>query len=181
MKELVAYASHEEHAGYRKDISMLFFQLDQATQGTTYASSIAPFRTPMNGAGAWHALMPEHASPNKWRDERRRQADFMGEFKWHGNGNRSTLEDHVNLHRQAYATLLQCAEHAKCSVPDERFRIIQLLDSIQNNDTQLTMAKMSFRPYGEPTSFEEVAEKLLLVCPVMERRRKGKRNFSDIS
>ena len=53
--KLVERASHE-HPLFRDDNSEVYFKLEEATHGTTYAVSIKPFQCTKNGRGAYAAL-----------------------------------------------------------------------------------------------------------------------------
>ena len=53
--EWVERASHE-HPLFRDDNSEVYFKLEEATRGTTYAASIKPFQRAKNGRGAYAAL-----------------------------------------------------------------------------------------------------------------------------
>ena len=52
--ELVARPAHT-HALYRDDNSVVYYHLEEATRGTSYAESIKPFQRGKDGRGAWKA------------------------------------------------------------------------------------------------------------------------------
>ena len=51
-EELIARASHT-HALFRDDNSVVYYHLEKATRGTSYAASIKPFTRATDGRGAW--------------------------------------------------------------------------------------------------------------------------------
>ena len=53
--ELIARASHT-HALFRDDNSVVYYHLEEATKGTSYAASIKSFQKVKDGRGAWKAL-----------------------------------------------------------------------------------------------------------------------------
>ena len=52
--ELVVRAAHT-HALFRDDNSVVYYHLEEATRGTSYAASIKPFQRRKDGRGAWKA------------------------------------------------------------------------------------------------------------------------------
>ena len=54
-EELIARASHV-HALFREDNGLVYFKLEAATRGTSYAASIKPFSRARDGRGAIKAL-----------------------------------------------------------------------------------------------------------------------------
>ena len=57
--ELIARASHT-HALFRDDNSVVYYHLEEATRGTSYAASIKPFQKVKDGRGAWKALTSQY-------------------------------------------------------------------------------------------------------------------------
>ena len=57
--ELIARASHT-HALFRDDNSVVYYHLEEATRGTSYAASIKPFQKVKDGRGAWKALASQY-------------------------------------------------------------------------------------------------------------------------
>ena len=55
MAELIAHSSHT-HALYHDNTSLVYFHLEEATQGTTYAASIKLFQHHKDGRDKWMAL-----------------------------------------------------------------------------------------------------------------------------
>ena len=67
-EELIARASHT-HALFRDDNSVVYYHLEKATRGTSYAASIKPFTRAKDGRGAWKALTSQYAGKDKWEAE----------------------------------------------------------------------------------------------------------------
>ena len=65
--ELIAHLSHT-HALYHDNNSLVYFHLEEATHGTTYAASIKPFRQYNDGRGMWMVLANQYAriTSGKW-------------------------------------------------------------------------------------------------------------------
>ena len=57
--ELIVRASHT-HALFRDDNSVVYYHLEEATRGTSYAASIKPFQRGKDGRGAWKALTSQY-------------------------------------------------------------------------------------------------------------------------
>ena len=58
--ELVARAALT-YALYRDDNSVVYYHLEAAARGTSYAASIKPFQRGKDGRGAWKALTSQYA------------------------------------------------------------------------------------------------------------------------
>ena len=70
--ELVAHSSHT-HALYHDDTSSAYFHLEEAAQGTAYATSIKPYQQGKDGRGMCMALMNQFAGDDKWKAEIKKQ------------------------------------------------------------------------------------------------------------
>ena len=74
--ELIARASHT-HALFRDDNSVLYYHLEEATRGTSYAASIKPFQKGKDRRGAWKALTSQSADKDKWEAEIKFQEQLL--------------------------------------------------------------------------------------------------------
>ena len=74
--ELVARAPHT-HALFRDDNSVVYYHLEEATRGTSYAASIKPFQRGKDGRGAWKALTSQYAGKDKWEAEIKCQEQLL--------------------------------------------------------------------------------------------------------
>ena len=161
-EELIARASHT-HALFRDDNSVVYYHLEKATRGTSYAASIKPFTRAKDGRGAWKALTRI----------------------WKGQSNFS-LENFISQHRNAYVSMQASAEHVQYQLPNEHSRVGFLLEVIQCSDAGLQAAMASIKtdngPEGMRNNFEATAAHLLPYDPVAKKRSNGqKRGAAQIS
>ena len=123
--ELIARASHT-HALFRDDNSVVYYHLEKATRGTSYAASIKPFTRAKDGRGAWKALTSQYAGKDKWEAEIKRQEQLLHTRIWKGQSNFS-LENFISQHRNAYVSMQASAEHVQYQLPNEHSRVRFLL------------------------------------------------------
>ena len=95
--ELIARASHT-HALFRDDNSVVYYHLEEATRGTSYAASIKPFQKGKDGRGAWKALTSQYAGKDKWEAEIKCQEQLLHTRIWKGQSNFS-LGDFISHDR----------------------------------------------------------------------------------
>ena len=98
--DLIARASHT-HALFRDDNSGVYYHLEEATRGTSYAASIKPYQRGKDGRGAWKALTSQYAGKDKWEAEIKCQEQLLHTRIWKGQSNFS-LENFISQHRNAY-------------------------------------------------------------------------------
>ena len=89
---------------FRNDNGTLFGYLEEATRGTTFASSIKIYERTCNGCAAWMALNTQHAGDRKWRDKLKTVSAYVSGTKWDGSTN-ITIERHIGNCSQAYINL----------------------------------------------------------------------------
>ena len=183
-QELITRASHN-HALFRDDRATVYYKLEEATRGTSYAASIKPFQRTKDGRGAFDAIINQFAGEDKWESEIKTKESLLHGIKWKGQSN-YTLERHAAQHRNAYVSLEACAEHVAYQLPNEHSRVGYLLDSIQNNDPGLQAAMANIRsskgPGGMRSNFEQTVAHILPYCPVAKKRVAGsKRGAGEIS
>ena len=182
--ELIARASHT-HPLFRDDNSAVYYLLEEATRGTSYAPTIKPYQRSKHGRDAWRSLVMQYAGEDKWQSELKYQDDLLHNRQWKGQSNFS-LEKFIAQHRNAFVSMRQCAEHVTFQLPNERTRVSYLLDSIQCNDPGLQAAMAQVRTdsgvNGKLNDFEATASYLLQYDPVSKKRATGaKRGLSAIS
>ena len=175
--KLVERASHE-HPLFRDDNSEVYFKLEEATRGTTYAASIKPFQCAKNGRGAYAALTSQYTGRDKWESEMHRQDDLLHNRVWKGQSN-FPLEGFVTQHRNAFVSMQQCAEHVSFQLRNEHTRVGYLLEGIQSMDPGLQAAmasvKMDDGPNGMWNDFKAAAAHLLPYDPVAKKKAAMKR------
>jgi hypothetical protein len=182
--ELIARASHA-HPLFRDDNSAVYYLLEEATRGTSYAPTIKPYQRKKQGREAWRSLVNQYAGEDKWQSELKRQDELLHNRQWKGQSNFS-LEKFIAQHRNAFVSMRQCAEHVTFQLPNERTRVAYLLDAVQCNDPGLQAAMAQVRTdseaEGKMNDFEATASYLLQYDPVSKKRAAGtKRGLSAIS
>lgn len=183
-QELTDRGSHT-HALFRDDNATVYYKLEEATRGTSFAASIKPFQRTKDGRGAYTAIITQFAGEDKWESEIKTKEATLHQTKWKGQSNYS-LERHAAQHRNAYVSLVACAEHVDYQLPNEHSRVGYLLESIQNNDPGLQAAMANVRTSkgadGMRSNFESTIAHILPYCPVAKKRNSGsKRGPGEIS
>ena len=172
--ELVARSSHNG-ATFKSDNAMVFKYIEEATRETRYHSSVTPFSRRKDGRGAWRALLAQYVGLDKWQSELDRQENFLHTRVWKGNST-FTLESFIMQHRAAHISMIRCATHVPYQLPNERTRVIHLLNGIKSSDAELLSAlavvKSDDGPNGKMERFEETAAYLIRFDPVSAKRRK---------
>ena len=178
--ELIARASHT-HALFRDDNSVVYYHLEEATRGTSYAASIKPFQKVRDGRGAWKALTSQYAGKDKWEAEIKCQEQLLQTRIWKGQSNFS-LENFISQHRNAYVSMQASAEHVQYQLPNEDSRVGFLLEAIQCSDPGLQAAMASIKTdngtEGMRNNFEATAAHLLPYDPVAKKRSSGQKRGS---
>jgi hypothetical protein len=184
--DLVARASHN-HPLYRDDNAEVYYDLEEATRGTSYAASIKPYQRAKDGRGALLSIIGQYAGEDKWEAEYKKQDELLHTRVWKGQSNFS-LEKYIAQHRNAFISMQQCVEHIPRQLPNERTRVVYLLDGIQCSDAELQASMALVRNdtavTGKINDFEATASFLLPSCPIAKKRRTqggGKRVSADIS
>ena len=178
--ELIARASHT-HALFRDDNSEVYYHLEEATRGTSYAASIKPFQKGKDGRGAWKALTSQYAGKDKWEAEIKCQEQLLHTRIWKGQSNFS-LENFISQHRNAYVSMQASAEHVQYQLPNEHSRVGFLLEAIQCSDPGLQAAMASIKTdnglEGMRNNFEATAAHLLPYDPVAKKISGGQKRGS---
>ena len=182
--DLIVSASHT-HALFRDDNSVVYYHLEEATRGTSYAASIKPFQKVKDGRGAWKALTSQYAGKDKWEAEIKRQEQLLHTRIWKGQSN-FLIENFISQHRNAYVSMQASAEHVQYQLPNKHLRVGLLLEVIQCSDPGLQAAMASIKtdngPEGMRNNFEATAAHLLPYDPVAKKRSGGqKRGSAQIS
>jgi hypothetical protein len=187
--ELVARALHT-HPLYIEDNAKVYHYLEEATRSTSYAASIKPMQRRKDGRAAWFAMVAQYAGVDKWQAELLKQDDLIHTRKWKGQSN-FLLEKFISLHRYAFVSMSQCAQHVNFQLPNETTRVTFLLNGIECNDAPLQAAMALVRnntgPTGMMNDFEACCAYILPHDPVAKKRNEtGKRgsggaNVSDVT
>jgi hypothetical protein len=170
--EMIARASHV-HALFREDNAKVYYYLEEAMRGTSYAASIKPYQRRKDGRSAWFALVQQYAGVDKWQSELKRQDELLHTRKWKAQSN-LPLEKFIAAHRNAFVSMTQCADHVNYQLPNEGTRVTYLLDAIECNDAPLQAAMALVRndtgPTGKMNDFEATASFILPHCPIAKKR-----------
>ena len=139
---MIVWASHT-HALYRDDNATVYYALEEAMCGTSYAASTKPFQRSKTGHGALVALTNQYTGNDKWEAEIHKQDDLLHARVWKGQSN-FPLEGFIAQHHNAFISMQQCAEHIAYQLPNELTRVGYLLEGIQcpNPGLQAAMASM---------------------------------------
>ena len=164
---------------------MVYYHLEGAIRGTSYAAEIKPFQSGKDGRGAWKALTSQYAGKDKWEAEIKHQEQLRHTRIWKGHSNIS-LENFISQHRNAYVSMQASAEHVQYQLPNEHSRVGFLLEAIQCSDPGLQAAMASIKTdnglEGMRNNFEATAAHLLPYDPVAKKRSGGqKRGSAQIS
>ena len=174
VEDLVERASHE-HPLFNDDNAKVYYLLEEATRSTQYAPSLKPFQKAKDGRKALISLRSQYAGKDKWEAEMKRQDDILHNRVWKGQAN-YPLEKFVALHRNAFVTMQQCAEHVTWQLPLEHTRVGYFLDAIQTSDAalQAAIAQVKADEVGKKSkrnNFETMAAYLLPYDPVAKKRQ----------
>jgi hypothetical protein len=116
-EELVAQALHT-HPLYRKDNAAVYYCLEEAVQGTQYASTLKSFQQMKNGRGALVSIIQQFTRANKWQAELSMRDKFMHKKVWNGQM-LYPLERFIGQHRGAFIAMKEAAEHVPFQLPNE--------------------------------------------------------------
>lgn len=179
--DLVARATHD-HPLFKDDNAKVYYYLEEATRGTSYAASLKTFQRSKDGRGALSSLRSQYAGKDKWEAEIKRQDEYIHNRQWNGQSNFS-LEKFIALHRNAFVSMKQCAEHVEFQLPNEHSRVGFLLDAIKTSDAALNAAKAQVDtddgPNGKRNNFEATASYLLPYDPVAKKRQAGAKRENE--
>ena len=82
--EIIIRAIHN-HLNYRVDNDKVYFKLEDATRGTSYAAYLKPFQRCKDGRSAFFAITTQHAGDDKCNVEIMKQDALLHNQKWKGN------------------------------------------------------------------------------------------------
>ena len=182
--ELIARASLSDGL-FPDDSALVYYKLEEATRGTSYADSIKPFQRKKDGRGANLALINQYAGTDKWEAEIKKQSTLLHTRKWKGQSN-FMLERFIQQHRNAFVSMQACSMHVAFQLPNEHTRVGFLLDGIENDDAGLQAAIANVEDdnsvNGKRNDFEKASSHLLPKDPVVKKRNlQVKRGAAEIS
>ena len=98
------------HGLYRDDRALVYYKLEEATRGASYADSIRPLQQRKDGRAGFVALTSQYAGAEKWEYEIRRQDNLLHTWKWKGQAN-FTLERFIHKYCNALVSIQACSRH----------------------------------------------------------------------
>jgi hypothetical protein len=163
----------------------IFTLLHDSLEGTIYGATITPYKMNKDGRAAWHALLTQHAGQDRWDAEVKRNTTFLTSHIWKGNGN-ITLAKHCQKHRQAFIDLETSAAHVGQQLPNNRTRVMYVMDSIWGCNDPAVQARIANIEgddsiNGKRNNFEYSITHLLPADPVMENNNRRSNNRTVIS
>jgi hypothetical protein len=127
------------HPLYKVDNGADFDMIKSTVCGHNIAATIAPFCCAWDGHGALLALQSQHAGKAIY-DQIVKEADnILKNRQWSGTTS-ATLSQHMGLHRKAFITLSECAEHIPVEVPNDCAHVTYLLDLFTTIDPSVLAA-----------------------------------------
>ena len=170
--DLTARLSHA-HALFKVDNGTVFDLIESSTRGSDVSPTIAPFRKTRNGRGAMQALKTQHAGKDIWDRLVKEAEHTLSTRVWSGT-TPITLSQHMGMHRTAWITMTECAEHIPVDVPNDRARVTYLMDSIKTVDPQVlaAIAAVHQDEADKRVHFEHTFAYLVPVCPVTAKASK---------
>jgi hypothetical protein len=167
--EMIARASHT-HPLFRNDNLAVYYLLEEATRGTSYAPTIKPYQRTKHNRDAWRSLVKQYTGVDKWEAEVKHQDDLLHNRQWKGQSNFS-LEKCIAQHQNAFISMRQYVEHITFQLPNPG---LQAAMANVRTDTNPIVGKMN--------DFEATASYLLPYYPVSKKRATGnKRGLASIS
>ena len=128
------------HALFKVDNAKVFDIIKQGVRGSDIAPTIAPYCKLRDGRGALKAIIDQHAGVRVWDDMVKSAKDVMsGSRKW-TETTTFTIAQHCNLHWKAFIALGEASDHVPVQIPDERTRVINLMDSFETVDPTVLAA-----------------------------------------
>ncbi len=124
--DLTASIPHN-HPLYKVDNGAVVDMIKSTVRGHNVAATIAPFCCARDGCGALLALQSQHAGKAIYDQLVKEAENILKNQQWSGTTS-ATLSQHMGLHRKAFITLSECAEHIPIEVPNDRARVRYLLD-----------------------------------------------------
>ena len=178
--ELIARLTHADPL-FKSDNASVYSMMEEATRGTVYASTVKPYSRKKDGRNAWKSMVSSHAGTDKWEQLQKDRSKFMMNTKW--NGRNYSLEKFTGIHRSAYISLQEAADHINFQLPTEHTRVGYLIDNIINADPDLRAAIASVRidMNGMRSNFETAVAFLLPVDPYSKHQNRNKDKNVNIS
>ena len=170
------------HPLFKVDNGMTFDMIELSVRGHDVAATIAPFRRRRDGRGALLALKSQHAGKAVYDQLMKDAENILKNRTWSGTTS-ITLSQHMGLHRKAFITLTECADHIPVEIPNGRARVTYLLDSFKTIDPSVLAAMAAVRQddADKRVNFENAFTFLAPSCPVLVKAAKKGRVSFDVN
>ncbi len=176
--DLTARMPHN-HPLFKVDNGLTFNMIKMSVREHDVAATIAPFCQGRDGWGALLALQSQHAGKAIYDPLVKDAENILKNRTWSGTTS-VTLSQHMGLHRKAFITLTECAEHIPVEIPNDRAQVTYLLDSFKTIDPSVlaAMAAVCQDDADKCINFENVFTFLAPSCPVVAKAaKKGRVSF----
>jgi hypothetical protein len=164
---------------YKVDNGAVFDMIESTVRGHNVATTVAPFRRTPDGCGALLALQSQHAGKAIY-DQLVKEAENVLKNRQWSCTTPATLSQHMGLHRKAFITLSECAEHIPVEVPNDRARVRYFLDLFTTIDPSVLPAIVAVcqDDDNKRVNFENAFTFLDPTCPVAAKAaKKGRFSF----
>ncbi len=161
------------HALFKVNNGTVFDLVESFTQGSNVAPTIASFRKTQNRHGAMLALKSQHAGKAIWDRLVKEAKHPLSNKVWSGN-TPTTLAQYMGMHRHAWMTLTECAEHIPVDMPNYCARATYLMDLLKTVDPTVLAAIAAVRQdeADKLVNFENTFAYGVPVCPVTAKNAK---------
>ena len=130
---------------YTQDDRMLFDKLAAAWSGTELDTCItAQMQRLKKGRALYLQSVKEFASKDKWMEIVTKCEDTLNNSKFHGTGNKYSMNMHISRHRVAFSKMEVAARQGKVkfSLPDETTRVRRLIKSMEDCTNQKLISRI---------------------------------------
>jgi hypothetical protein len=119
------------------------------------------------------ALKSQHAGKAIWDRLVKEAEHTLSNKVWSGN-TPTTLAQHMGMHRHAWITLTECAEHIPVDVPNDPARVTYLIDLLKTVDPTVLIAIAAVHQdeADKRFNFENTFAYSVPVCPVTAKTAK---------
>jgi hypothetical protein len=176
---LIACMPHN-HPLYKVDNGSVFDLIESTVCGHNIATTIALFHHVRDGRGALLALQSQHAGKEIYDQLVSEAENVLKNRQWSGTTS-ATLSQHMGLHRKAFITLSECAEHIPVEVSNNRAHVTYLLDLFMTIDLSVlaAIAAVCQDDANKGVNFENELMFLAPTCPVAAKAAKKGRVLFD--
>ena len=129
--ELTNQASHI-HPIFHEDSEAVYHRLGEATQGTSYAASLKPYKWTKDGRGDFQAIIIQYVSEAKWESYLKKDKGLLHNHSWECQRN-SPLEKHWSQHQNSCISMDKCAQHVDYQLTNQHSRVGYLLAGTKKN------------------------------------------------